>query len=54
MNKEQELQKLITQMREGSNEEALQAVDILREKGWLTDGSLREANLSDANLQRQI
>jgi hypothetical protein len=52
MNKEQELQKLITQMREGSNEEALQAVDILREKGWLTDGSLREANLSDANLQK--
>jgi hypothetical protein len=50
MSKEQELEKLITQMREGSNKEALQAVDILREKGWLTDGSLEGVDLSEVNL----
>lgn len=46
-----ELQRLIMQMREGSNEEALLAVDELREKKWLTDGSMLDANLWGAKLR---
>src|SRR5438552_3093230 len=41
---------LIRQMRSTDNRIALQAVDALREHGWLSDGSLRFVNLSRADL----
>ena len=55
-----QLEELLTQLRTASNRAALKATDSLREKGWLTDGSLQGvglckaplqgANLADANL----
>ncbi len=44
-------QELIRQMRSKDNGLASAAVEILRLKGWLTDGSLKGANLWNANLQ---
>ena len=49
MGKEQELEQLITQMRE-SYEGAKQVVKVLGEKGWLADGSLNGADLYEADL----
>ncbi|MBZ0299488.1 MAG: toll/interleukin-1 receptor domain-containing protein [Anaerolineae bacterium] len=48
--KQRELNRLITQMREGSNADALKAVDELRRRGWMFDGSLRGCNLEKADL----
>lgn len=45
-----EKEHLIERMGSGDREVAHQAVDMLREHGWLSDGSLHEANLSGANL----
>jgi hypothetical protein len=47
----QHKQRLITQMRSKDNATALNAVDELRELGWLQDGSLQGAFLVGANLQ---
>jgi hypothetical protein len=41
---------LILQMGSPDNAFAIEAVRLLRQKGWLTDGSLRGANLAKANL----
>lgn len=51
MNEADEKKALIAQMGSKDNEQALTAVEALREKGWLTDGSLEGANLSGANLR---
>ena len=48
--KQREIDRLTKQIREGSNTDALKAVDELRERGWLTDGSLQNADLVGANL----
>lgn len=45
---------LILQMGSPDNAFAIEAARILRQKGWLTDGSLREAWLEGANLQKAI
>jgi hypothetical protein len=45
-------QATIRQMGSQSNELALQAVRMVREQGWLRDGSCRSARLSMANLQK--
>jgi uncharacterized protein YjbI with pentapeptide repeats len=55
-----QLEELLSHLRTTGNREALKAVDQLRDKGWLTDGSmqgvamcrvpLQGANLEDANL----
>jgi Pentapeptide repeats (8 copies) len=50
-------EELILQMGSPDNSFAIEAVRILRQKGWLTDGSLKgsylwDANLRDANLDR--
>lgn len=42
---------LISQLGSPDNHRALQAAHILRERGWLNDGSLRRAALLNANLQ---
>jgi len=42
---------LIRDMGSANRDIALQAVEILRKHGWLTDGSLRKADLAGANLQ---
>ena len=42
--------RLITQMRSLVRDVAVPAVDELRRRGWLCDGSLRRANLASANL----
>jgi uncharacterized protein YjbI with pentapeptide repeats len=47
----QEKERLIRQMRSSINEEAVRAVEELRARSWLTDGSLRSAVLEGANLQ---
>ncbi len=44
-------EELISQMGSPDNAFALEAARILRQKGWLTDGSLHEANMWRANLQ---
>lgn len=44
-------QQLINEMASGDNSTALRAMVLLREEGWLTDGSLADANLFGANLQ---
>lgn len=49
--KERELERLITQMREGSKADVRKAVDELRERGWLTDGTLFKAGLSGTDLR---
>lgn len=54
--RQQERTRLILQMGSPVNADALEAVRILRARGWLTDGSLegsdlRGANLKDAELQ---
>ena len=42
---------LISQLRSEDNDLALEAVDLLRARGWLGDGLLHEANLNGANLR---
>jgi|688.fasta_scaffold198425_1 hypothetical protein len=46
-----EKRQVIRQIASHSNEFALEAVRIAREKGWLTDGTLRNASLAHANLK---
>ncbi|MEP7284384.1 MAG: toll/interleukin-1 receptor domain-containing protein [Chloroflexota bacterium] len=50
MSEADEKQALIAQMGSHDNKTALQAVKTLRERGWLTDGTLRGADLSQADL----
>jgi uncharacterized protein YjbI with pentapeptide repeats len=45
---------LIRQMGSPFNNFALEAVRLLGQKGWLTDGSLQSADLFEANLQGAI
>lgn len=52
-------ERLILQMGSPDNTFAVEAVRLLRQKGWLEDGSLKKAmlwkaNLKDANLKRAI
>ncbi len=49
--KQERKTELILQMSSPGNSFAVEAVRILRQKGWLEDGSLRDARLLDANLQ---
>jgi hypothetical protein len=42
---------LIAQMGSGVNDVAVAATEELRRRGWLTDGSLKSADLSRANLE---
>lgn len=46
-----QIEKLLNQLRTTSNRKALQAIDELREGGWLTDGSLQGAAFCKAPLQ---
>jgi hypothetical protein len=48
----QERERLVRQMSSSINEEAIRAVEELRARGWLEDGSLYGAYLSVANLRR--
>ena len=48
---EREKKALILQMSSPTNLVAIEAVRVLRVRGWLTDGSLRGADLSHADLQ---
>lgn len=50
-NIQQEKKRLIRQMGSTVNPEAMRAVELLRDRGWLQDGSLRDAYLVRANLQ---
>jgi hypothetical protein len=50
-NVESQKQALILQMGSPDNSFAIEAVRILRSKGWVEDGTLHEAWLSEANLQ---
>lgn len=50
-NEQREKRQIIRQLASHSNEFALDAVSIVREKGWLSDGSLHGANLAHANLK---
>lgn len=47
----EEKKRLILQMGSPDNAFAVEAVRQLRERGWLTDGSIKSANLCKANLQ---
>jgi hypothetical protein len=49
---QQEKKALILQMSSPTNSIAREAVRILRMRGWLTDGTLRGANLLRANLRK--
>ena len=48
--KQERKTELILQMGSPDNSFAVEAVRILRQKGWLEDGSLRDARLSQAKL----
>ncbi len=48
---EREREDLILQMGSSDNGSALNAVRLLRNRGWLTDGTLRGRNFNRANLQ---
>lgn len=48
------LKGLLTQIQQGSNEKALEAVEALREKKWLVDDSLRGAVLAGADLRGAV
>ena len=48
----QRKEELILQMGSPDNGFAIEAVRLLRQKGWLTDGSLRRARLWGANLKQ--
>ena len=47
----QEKARVINDMRSQDNATALRAVEIMRERGWLTDGTLKGADLQGANLE---
>ena len=50
--KRQELDRLITLLREGSSTDVLMTVQDLRERGWLVDGTLHGAILDRVNWRR--
>jgi len=50
MNRRAEKDRVILQMGSPDNATAIEAVRQLSSRGWLFDGTLREANLSDADL----
>lgn len=52
--KQRELNRLIHKMRTGSKSDAYQALDELRERGWLMGGELREAYLMEAALAQVV
>jgi hypothetical protein len=47
---QKELDHLLKQVRNGTNAEAVRAVDEMRERGWLTDGSLQGTYLTGITL----
>lgn len=49
---EQEKRRIIEQMGSPSNDFAVEATRLAREKGWLRDGSLRDANFDLADLRK--
>lgn len=50
MDKREELEQYLSRMRNGTNREAINTIDKLRNLGWLKDGTLTEADLSQSNL----
>ena len=52
VSEQDEKQRLIREMGNSDNATALAAVEELRERGWLTDGTLHGADLSYANLHK--
>ena len=46
-----QLEKLLAQLRTSSNRVALKAIEGLRDRGWLTDGSLQGVGMCKAPLQ---
>lgn len=48
--KKRELEELIRQLRNGNKDKVVEAVQILRKKNWLFDGTLKDINLSGADL----
>lgn len=51
VSRQNELERLSRQLGSGVNEVAKRAAEELRDEGWLTDGSLQEADLRVANLE---